>query len=108
VFLAALQEKVSKEPLLKQLAQDVVVEVHAHLQEFMRQQLPKLYSHAYDIKRKRIFHQIEVEANDQDQKRRRSSRNDWFNEIKTAQVQANPRYVSHCPQIYLTLLKCIL
>jgi len=107
-FLAALPEKVSKEPLLKQLAQDVVVEAHAHLQEFMRQRLPRLYSHVHDIKQKRLYHQIEVEANDQDQKRRQSSRNDWFNEIKMARAQANPGYVPYCPQIYLTLLKCIL
>jgi len=96
VFLAALQEKVSREPLLKQLAQDVVVEAHAHLQELMREQLPRLYSHAHNIKQKRMYHQIEVEANDQDQKRRRSSRNVLFNEIKVAQAQANPGYVPYC------------
>ena len=108
VFLGALQEKVSKEPLLKQLVQDVVVEAHAHLREFMRQRLPRLYSCAYDIKRRRMYYQVDAEAHDQDQKKRKSSRNDWFDEIKMAQAQVNPGYVLCCPQIHLTLLKCTL
>ena len=108
VFLAALQEKVSKEPLLNQLAQDVVVEAHTHLQELMRQQLPRLYSRAYDIKQKKMYHQIEAEANSQDQKRRKLSRDYWFDEIKMAQAQANPGYFLHCIQIHFTLLKCTL
>lgn len=107
-FLAALQEKVSKEPLLNQLAQDVVVEAHTHLQELMRQQLPRLYSCAYDIKRKKMYHQIKAEANSQDQKRRKLSRDYWFDEIKMAQAQANPGYFLHCIQIHFTLLKCTL
>ena len=108
VFLATLQEKVSKEPLLEQLAQDVVVEAHAHLREFLRQRLPRFYSCAHDIKQRRMHYQVEAEANDQDQKRRESSRNDWFDEIKMAQAQANPGYVFCCPLIYLTLHKCVL
>ena len=105
MFLGALQEKVSKEPLLEQLAQDVVAEVHAHLREFMRQQLPRLYSSVHNIKQKKMYHQVGVEANDQDQKRRQSLRNDWFDEVKMTQAQANPGYVSCSPQICLTLLK---
>jgi len=93
VFLTGLQEKVLKEPLLQQLAQDVMAEAYAHLQAFMRHRLPRLYSRAQDIKQKRMYHQVEAEANDQDQKRRKSSRNDWFDEIKIAQAQANPGYV---------------
>ena len=84
-FLAALQEKVSKEPLLEQLAQDVVMEAHAHFWEVMRQCLPKLYSRAHNIKRKAMHYYIEAEANDQDQKRRALLRSSWIDEIKLAQ-----------------------
>ena len=107
VFLAALQEKVLKEPLLEQLAQDVMVEAHAHLCDFMKQRLPKLYSCAGNIKQRTMFHQVEAEANDQDQKRRALSRSDWFDGIKIAQAQVNPGYVLYYLQV-LTLLKCIL
>ena len=93
VFLAGLQEKVLKEPLLQQLAQDVMEEVYAHLQAFMRHRLPRLRSRAQDIKRKVMHRQVEAGANDQEQKRRILSRNDWFDEIKMAQAQANPGYV---------------
>ena len=92
-FLADLQEKVSKEPLLEQLVQDVVVEAHAYLKEFMRHQLRKLYSCAHNIKQKRMHHQVEAEAKNQDQERRKSSRNGWFDDIEMAQAQANPGYV---------------
>ena len=105
-FLGALHEKVSREPLLNQLARDVVAEAHGHLREFMRQRLPRLYSSVHDIKRRRMYHHIEAEANDQDQKRRESLRNDLFDEIKTTQARENSGYVSCSPQIYLTSLKC--
>lgn len=108
VFLTGLQEKVLREPLLQQLAQDVMGEAYAHLQAFMRHRLPKLYLRAQDIKRKRMYYQVNAEANDQDQKRRRSSRNDWIDEINLAQAQADPGYVSCYLQVDLTLLKCTL
>ena len=105
VFLAALQEKVSKKPLLEQLAQDVVTEAHTHFQEVMRQCLPKLYSRANNIKRKAMHHQIEAEANDQDQKRRALLRSGWIDEIKLAQ---NLGQVFCCLLVSLTSLKCTL
>ena len=105
-FLGALQEKVLKEPLPNQLAQDVVAEAHAHLQGFIRWQLPRLYSSVHDIKQRKMYHQVEAEANDQDRKRREALRNDLFDKIKTTQAWANPGYVLCSPQIYLTSLKC--
>ena len=85
-FLATLQGKVSREPLLEQLAQDVVTEAHTHFQDVMRQCLPKLYSRAHDIKQNMMYHQVEAEANDQDRKRSASLRSDWIDGIKLAQV----------------------
>ena len=88
-FLTALPEKVSKEPLLEQLAQDVMKEAHQYFQEFMERSLPRLYFRAYNIKRQMMYHHVELAANEQDQKRRESSRSDWFNEIRMAQAQVN-------------------
>lgn len=105
VFLAALQEKVLKEPLLEQLAQDAVMEAHAHLHDFIKQRLPRFYSRAAGIRWRTVFHQVEAEVNDQDQKRRASSRSDWFDGIKKAQAQVNLGYVLYYPQV-LTLLIC--
>lgn len=106
-FLVALEEKVSKEPLLEQLAQDVVKEAHTHLQGFIRSRLQRLHSRAYDIKRGRMHHQVEVEVNDQDQKRRALLREEWFDEVKMAQAQVAPgyvyviyRYVQHHPSVF--------
>ena len=87
-FLATLQGKVSKEPLLEQLAQDVVTEAHTHFQDVMRQCLPRLYSRARDIKQNRVYHQVEAEANNQDRKRSASLRSDWIDGIKLAQVDS--------------------
>ena len=92
-FLAALQEKVSREPLLVQLAQDAVKEAHAYFREFMNQRLRRLYWHAHHIKQRVMYHQVELGVGEQDQKRRVSSRNDWFDEINVAQAQADPGYV---------------
>ena len=92
-FLAALQEKVAKEPLLEQLVLDVVKEAHAHLQEFTRSQLPRLYSRVRGIQRQWSYHQVEAMENNQQQKRRALSRNVWFDEIRMAQAQVAPGYV---------------
>ena len=92
-FLAALQEKVFKEPLLEQLAQDVVKEAQMHFQGFIRNQLPKLHSRAHEIMQGRMRHQVEAQEKDQDQKRRALSRNVWFDAINIAQAQVVPEYV---------------
>jgi hypothetical protein len=107
-FLAALPEKVSKEPLLEQLVQDVVAEAHGYFREFMTQRLPRLYSRVHDIRQQMVYRQVELGANEQDQGRKVSSRSIWFDEIKMAQAQANPGYVLCCPRVYPALLKCIL
>ena len=106
-FLAALQEKVVKEPLLERLVLDVVKEAHGHLQEFTRSRLPRLYSRAHDIHRQWSYHQVEAMENNQEQKRRALSRNVWFDEIKTAQAQMAPgyvymfyRYIQHHPTVF--------
>jgi len=91
-FLATLPDKVSKEPLLEQLVKDTVAEAHGYFQDFLKQHLPKLCSFIQDHRQKMIYCQIELEANSQDQKRRESSRNDWFDEIKLAQPQMNVGY----------------
>jgi len=89
-FLAALPEKVYKEPLLEELTQDVMKEAHRYFRDFMKQRLPRLYSRAHNIKQQTMYRQIELGVNEQDRKRRESSRSDWFNDIKMAQAQANP------------------
>lgn len=94
-FLATLPGKVSKEPLLEQLARDAVIEAHEYFQTFMKQHLPRLYSHACEIKRQTIYRQVEVEVNDQDQKRRASARSDWFDKIKMGQPQVDSGYVQY-------------
>jgi len=98
-FLTALPNKLSKEPLLEQLAQDVIVEVHGHFQEFLEHRLPHLYSHIHNIQQKAMYRQVELETNEQKQKGKASSRSNWFNEIKMAQGQVNPGYVSSCPHV---------
>ena len=105
-FLAALPEKASQEPLLVHLAEDVVKEAHAYFREFMNQRLRGLYWRAHYIKQQVMYHQVELGVGEQDQKRRVSSRNDWFDEIKVAQAQADPGYVSCCPQEHPPSLKC--
>lgn len=102
-FLAALQGKVTKEPLLEQLIQDVKMEAHTYFREFMKQRLPKLFSRAHDIQRQIMYRQVELGVNEEDKKRRDSLRNDWFNEIKMSQAQVNPGCVFCCP-VYLPLL----
>ena len=102
-FLAALPEKVSKEPLLKLPAQDVMREVYVYFQEFMEWRLHKLYFRAHDIKQQAMHHQVDLMAKDQDQKRRMSSRSSLFEEIKMAQAQADQGYVSCCLWVYLPL-----
>ena len=99
-FLAALPEKLSREPLLEQLAQDVIMEACTYFRDFMKQRLPKLYSRVCDIKRQTMYHQVELGAKEQDQNRKVSSRSDWFNEIKT--VQTGPMCVFHCLWVHLT------
>jgi hypothetical protein len=94
-FLATLLVKVSKEPLLEQLAQDVITKAHGYFQEFMKRRLPRLHSQAHVIKRQTMYHQVDAEANDQDQKRRVSARSNWFNEIKTGQPQVDSGYVQY-------------
>ena len=92
-FLAMLPGKVSKEPLLEQLAQDVVTEAQESFQKFMKKHLPKLYSQVLEIKRQTIHHHIEAEANDQNKSRRLSARLDLFNEIQKSQPHMDSRYV---------------
>lgn len=88
-FLAALPGKVTKEPLLEQLSQDVVAEAHEYFREFMKQRLPRLYSRAHDIKQQAMHRQVELGVDEEDKQRRASSRNDWIDEIKTAQAQVD-------------------
>ena len=92
-FFVALPDKVLKEPLLHELVQGAVKEAHAYFQDVIKQCLQELYSTAQIIKWEKLYHQVEVEANDQDLKRRTSSRSDWFDEIKLAQPQVNLGYV---------------
>lgn len=107
-FLAALPEKVFKEPLLDQFAQEAVKDAHAHFREFMKQRLPWLYSRAHEIKQQAMYRQVELGEKNQDQERRASFRSDWVNEIKTAQAQGNPGCVLCYPWVYLSLSKCVL
>ena len=107
-FLVALPGKVLKEPLLEQLAQDVLKGAHKHFQEFMEWHLQRLYSHAHKIKQQMMHHQVELGEREQDQKRRASLRSKWVNEIKIVQAQVNPGCVLHCLWVYMTLLKCAL
>ena len=102
-FLAALPEKVSKEPLLRLPAQDVMREAHVYFQEFMEWRLHRLYFHVHDIKQQTMYHQIDLRAKNQDQEMRMSSRSSWFEEIKMAQAQANQGCVSCCLYVYLLL-----
>lgn len=103
-FLGALPRKVSKEPLLEQLTQDVVREAHAYFREFMeRRGLHRLYSRAHDIKRQAIHHQVEMREKRKDQERMMSSRSVWFEEIKTAQAQVDQGCVLCCLWVYPTL-----
>ena len=89
-FLATLPEMVLREPLLKQLAKEVVKGTHAHFREFMERRLPRLYSHAHEIKQQMMYRQVELGEKKQDQERRASLRNNWVDEIKAAQTQADP------------------
>ena len=91
-FFAALQDKVYREPLLEQLAQDVMAEASRHFQDSLKQYLPRLYLRAHDIRQRTVYHQVEVEGHDQDQKRRASIRSEWFDEIKMVQAQVDPGY----------------
>ena len=93
-FLMALQERVLQEPLLEQFAQEVVKDAHVHFREFMEQRLPRLYSRAHEIKQQMMYRQVELGEKKQDQERRASLRNNWVDEIKTAQTQANHGYAS--------------
>ena len=102
-FLAALPGKVSKEPLLEQLAQDVVREAHVYFQEFMERHLHRLHSRAQDIKRQTMHYQVDLRAKDQDRERRMSSRSSWFEEIEMAQAQVDQGCVSCCLWVYLPL-----
>ena len=95
-FLAALPGKVSKEPLLEQLAQEVVKGAHKHFQEFMEWHLQRLYSHAHRIKQQAMYRQVELGEKEQDQKRRASLRSNWVNEIRAVQAQVNPGCVLYC------------
>jgi len=106
-FLAALPEKVSKEPLLEQLTQGVVKGAQKHFQEFVEWHLQSLYSHAQEIKRQRMYRQVELEEKKQDQERRKSLRSNLVNEIKTAQSQMNPECVLYCPRLYTVLLNML-
>ena len=95
-FLAVLPGKVSEEPLLEPLAQHVMKEAHRYYRDFIKQRLCRLYLHAHEIKQRAMHRQVELGVDEQDQKRRVSLRNDWFNEIKVAQAQPDPGYVSCC------------
>lgn len=94
-FLTTLPGRVSREPLLEQLTQDVVTEAHEYFREFMKKCLPKLYSRAGNIQCQTLYRQVEAEANDQDQKRRASARSDWFNEIAKGQPQVDSGYAQY-------------
>jgi hypothetical protein len=107
-FLGALPGKVSKEPLLDQLAQDAITEAYEYFREFMQRRLPRLYSRVYDIKQKAMHRQVELGAKEEDRQRKMSSRRDLFNELKMAQTHVDLGYVLCYPQGYLTLLKCVL
>jgi len=98
-FLAALPNKLSKEPLLEQLAQDVIVEAHGHFQEFLKNCLPRIYSCVHNIQQQSMYRQIELQANEQKQKGMASLRSDWFSEIKMAQCQVNSGYVLSYPHV---------
>jgi hypothetical protein len=56
-FLTALPDKVSKEPLLEQLAQDAITEAYRYFGRFMQRRLPRFYSRVYDIKQKAMYRQ---------------------------------------------------
>jgi hypothetical protein len=92
-FLASLPEKVSKEPLLDQLAQDAIIEAYRYLREFMQRRLPRFYSRVYDIKQKAMYRQVDLGGYEQDRQRKMFSRSEWFNEIKMAQAHVKPVYV---------------
>ena len=102
-FLATLQERVFKEPLLEQFVQDVLTEAHQHFHWFMKQNIPRLYLHAHQIKQQAMYRKVEAEANEQDQKRRACARSDWCNKINMGQPQADSGYVSYIVR-YLSLL----
>lgn len=99
-FLAALLKMESKEPLLKQLIQDVLKDTDRHFQEFIERRLPRLYSRINDIKRQTIYRQVELGVGEQDEKRRASLRSDWFNGIKMAQAQVDSGCVLFYPQVH--------
>jgi len=107
-FLAALPEKVFREPLLEQFAQEAVKDAHAHFREFLKQRLPRLYSRADEIRQQAMYRQVELGEKKQDQERRASMRSDWVDEIKTAQTQANPGCVLCYLQVCLSLFKPVL
>lgn len=89
-FLAALPEKVFREPLLEQFAQEAMNDAYVHFREFMRQRLPRLYSRAHEIKQHAMYRQVELGEKKQDQERRASMTSDWVNEIRAAQTQVSP------------------
>lgn len=103
-FLATLSNKVSDEPLLQQLAQDAVAEAHRYFREFMERSIPKLCFSAQNTGQKMMYRQVQLGAEEQDQKRRASLRSDWCNEIKLAQSQANTGYVVVSPAWTLLFL----
>ena len=104
-FFAALPGKVSKEPLLEQLTQDVVKDVHRCFREFMEGCLPGLYFRANKIKQKMMYHQVELRGREHDHVRGVSLRSDWVHGIRTAQAQTKSGCVLYCAWVYLTLLK---
>ena len=107
-FLATLPEKVFREPLLEQFAQEAMNDAYVHFRDFMKQRLPRLYSRAHEIRQQSMHRQVELGEKKQDQERRAAMRSDWVNEIRTAQTQVNPRCVLCYPWIYLSSFKVCL
>ena len=107
-FLAILPEKVIKEPLLEQLAQDVVLEAHGHFREFMKKRLSRLYTRAGEVQRRTMYHQVEAEGKDQDQTTRVSARCEWLNEVKISQSRVDSGYVPYVKGCILSRSSCAL
>ena len=93
-FLATLPDKVSKKPFLQQFAKDAVTEAHVYFQDFLKKHLPRLCSLAQSLNQRMVYRQIELRADNQDQKRRETSKSDWFNDVKLAQPQIDAGYVT--------------
>ena len=105
-FLATLLQRVSEKPLLEQFAQDVLTGAHQYFHWFVKQNLPRLYFQAHEVKQLAMNHQVEAEANDQDQKRRASARSEWCNKIKMGQPQADSGYVQYIARYLILLSMC--